>query len=175
MRISSIFVARMVLCFLVVSGVAQHPMLQRAWDAFNKAEDVTLKDSQRTPNYQLAIKLADKCINDYSFMADSMESDLEKKHVDPPVGHVPDGQKQEIFARGPLNDTAACYFIRGRSSQALAKTVKSQTDRLGQEAESAYKAGCKLQGARVWDPKDGFWNPSKDMCARLTAFTKKAP
>ncbi len=132
---------------------AQHSALPSAWSDFN------------TGKYQEAIKAADKCIDDYANTANKTEADLEAKTAPiPPNGPVPPEQKNEILSRGPLNDAAACYFIRGRSSQNLKRN---------KEAIAAYDAGCKLKYARVWDPKGWFWSPAEEMCARLEELRKK--
>jgi hypothetical protein len=133
----------------------QHPALGPAWDAFNAP----------TPRYSEAIRDADRCIDDYAITGRKMEGDLEAKAAPiPPTGAVAPEQKKEILSRGPLNDVAACYFIRGRSSQKLDRT---------QEAVAAYTAGCKLKYARVWDPKGWFWAPHEEMCARLEELQAK--
>jgi len=135
---------------IVPMCLAQHPSLQPAWEAFNK------------PDYREAAKHADKCIDDYAFSAAKMEADLEANRVPaPPTGAVGAEQKKEILERGPLNDAAACYFIKGRSAQKL-DSIK--------QARQAYTAGCKLKYARIWDPHGWFWSPVDEMCARLQAL-----
>jgi len=153
MNHTSVVWASIALCVAAFPCEAQHRALVPAWDAFNAGK------------YSAAIKLANSCIDDYAITASKMEADLETKNAPvPPKGPVPPEQKNEVLSRGPLNDAAACYFIKGRSTQALGRK---------QEAIIAYKAGCKLQYARVWDPKGWFWSPAEEMCARLEALEPK--
>ena len=168
-------------CLLTTPTFGQHPVLQSAWDAFNKAEDPRSASKIRLASYQLAVKLAEKCITDYAITATRTEADLEKKKVpDPPTGAVPAEQKGEILKRGPLNDAAACYFIQGRSNESLASNAdlgklqkKSTREEQNSAAKAAYSAGCKLQYARVWDPQGWFWKPADEMCERLSRLQKQ--
>ena len=152
------------LMFLIVPiSEAQHPNLQAAWDAFGRSQ------------FEKAMTLADKCVDDYSITATKMEADLEaKKAPPPPTGAVGQEEKKEILIRGPLNDAAACNFIKGRSAQSLAKTQPIQRSKLEREAREAYEAGCKLKYARIWDPQGWFWSPSDEVCERLKTLAPAA-
>ncbi|HEY6768751.1 MAG TPA: hypothetical protein VI386_28675 [Candidatus Sulfotelmatobacter sp.] len=156
MKGTSLFqIVGLVVCVVAVPCGAQHRALGPAWDDFNAGR------------YREAIKSADICIDDYAITASKMETDLEAKQAPiPPKGAVSPEQKNEVLSRGPLNDAAACYFIRGRSSQSLKRN---------KDAIVAYAAGCKLQYARVWDPKGWFWAPAEEMCARLEVLRSKGP
>jgi len=152
-NIAVAFVAVVACCLWAVPCHAQHRLLKPAWDAFEAS------------NYAEAVKLADTCIDDYAITTSKMETDLESKHApDPPTGPVSAEQKQEILSRGPLNDAAACYFIKGRSNQSLKRN---------KEALATYTAGCQLRYARVWDARGWFWAPTEEMCARPQALTNK--
>lgn len=138
-----------VFCLLTLRCHGQLPIVKSAWDAYN------------TSNYAKAVELADRCIDEYSATATKLESQLESdRSPEPPTGAVSDEQRKEILTRPALNDAAACYFIKGRSSEHL--------NRSG-DATAAYSAGCGLQYARVWDPKGWFWSPAEEVCARLKA------
>jgi hypothetical protein len=131
------------------SGMTQNTELtNKAWDAFNKGD------------YDSAIGLADKCINEFLGRAMREQEDLEaKKSPLPPTGPVPDQEKQAIFARGLLNDVATCMYIKGRSLEAKGRK---------EEAAKVYKATAKFTYARCWDPKGGaFWSPAEGALDRL--------
>ena len=76
----------------------------------------------------------------------------------PPTGKVSPAEGEEIFARGPLNDVAGCYFLMGEALKALYRL---------DEAKEAYKGAQKFSAARVWDPNGWFWEPALKASDRL--------
>jgi len=132
---------------------AEEPCLQAAWKAYNASD------------YSAAIRAADKCIDNFHLKAERDQAALAlKKEPDPPTGAVSDADKQKIFSRGVLNDTAAAYFVKGRSAEALAK---KKGNNYREMARAAYEQAKNLKYARVWDPKGFFWSPSEAAADRL--------
>lgn len=77
----------------------------------------------------------------------------------PPLGQVPPEQRSRIFARGVLNDVAACYFTMAQALQAEGRTA---------DAHQAYLEASKLTYARVWDPRQEiFWSPADAALGQL--------
>jgi hypothetical protein len=128
-------------------------MTNEAWDAFNKK------------NYERAIAKANECISEFLGQANRKEKSLEQQNSDPPAtGKVSDKVKEKIFAFGPLNDVATCYFIIGRSYEFLGKV---------KEAREAYTAAKRYEYARTWDPQGQlFWSPSEAASDRLDMLNK---
>ena len=118
-----------------------------AWDAFNKGE------------FERAIEIADKCLDEFRLSAEREQAALEKAKVPlPPTGAVPDNVKKAILARGVLNDVGTCLFIKGRSAESLGRR---------DVARLAYEGAKKLNYARCWDPKGWFWSPAEAAGDRL--------
>jgi hypothetical protein len=118
-----------------------------AWSAFNEAD------------YAQAIVAAERCASEFRGVADREQTRLEIARVpDPPVGSVPSSEKAVIFARGPLNDVATCFWIKGSAAQATGQAAL---------AKEAYLAAARYTYARTWDPKGWFWAPAQDARDRL--------
>ena len=121
-----------------------------AWAAFN------------TGKYEEAIAQADKCIGEFQGMANRLQAQLEGEHVSIPIGSVFEEQKAQIYKNGLLNDVATCFFIRGRSAEALGHK---------DEARKAYEAAERYTRARTWDEANGwFWSPAKGAAERLESL-----
>ena len=128
-------------------------LTNKAWRAYNKE------------NYRSAIDYADECFEEFKMTADSLQSDLNELSVAlPPTGEVLNNDiRKEIFARGPLNDVATCYWIKGRSAEKLGDKDK---------ARDAYLAATEYPHARCWDSRGWFqrgifWSPPADARGRL--------
>lgn len=123
-------------------------LTNKAWHAYNKG------------NYESAMDYAEECIDEFKPAADNEQSKLKEQSVPPPpTGEVfDDDERREILRRGPLNDVATCYWIKGRSAEKLG---------LKEEARNAYKAAQNYPHGRCWDPKGWFWSPADDAEARL--------
>lgn len=132
-------------------------MTTLAWEAF-------LADK-----YQQAVALAERCIKEFRRTADDMQKEL-KEHgaPSPVVGSVPEPERTAIFNRGPLNDVASCYFIKGEAYARLAESARAaeQKEMLAQ-ARLAYEAAARYTYARTWDPQGWFWSPAKKANERL--------
>ena len=138
------------------AAYAEEPCLKDAWDALNKSD------------YPGAIRAADSCIDNFHSKAERDQSALAERHEPtPPTGAVSDADKQKIFSRGVLNDTAAAYIVKGKSAEALAKKQKSKSMDYLATARDAYEHAKALTYARVWDPKGWFWSPSEAASDRL--------
>jgi hypothetical protein len=122
-------------------------LTKEAWDAFNKGE------------WRTAIRKAEECIDRFQDQADDQQKQLETDHVTVPNGVVPKEEKEEILRRGPLNDVATCFFIKGQAAEKLGQNG---------EAKQAYEAAAKYTYARCFDPSwNGFWSPSEAANGRL--------
>jgi hypothetical protein len=117
-----------------------------AWDAYNSGK------------FETAITNADICIDESRGQAIRLQAKLEKEKPELPTGEVSDDVKKKIFANGPLNDVATCYFIKGRSEEKLAKK---------EDAVKAYEETKKYTYARAWDTKGWFWSPAEAASDRL--------
>lgn len=118
-----------------------------AWEAFNRGD------------FGTTIQKAQECIDKFQDEADDEQKQLEKDHVTVPKGVVSKEQKEEIVRRGPLNDVATCFFVKGQAAEKL-----GQND----EAKQAYTAATKYPYARGFDPSwDGFWSPADAARGRL--------
>jgi hypothetical protein len=117
-----------------------------AWAAFNKGAHAE------------AIVAADRCVTEFLGVADREQARLAADKVpSPPVGAVSAAVKATILARGPLNDVATCYWIKGRAAEANGQTAA---------AREAYLAASKYTYARTWDPQGWFWDPAQDAADR---------
>lgn len=114
-------------------------------------------------DYQKAIDYSQECIDEFLPAAKDLQKQFDpngtKAESLPPTGKV-DGKKERevVFALGPLNDVATCYWIKGRSAEKL---------ELDEEAKKAYENAAKLTGARCWDKGGWFWSPANDAAGRL--------
>jgi tetratricopeptide (TPR) repeat protein len=125
-------------------------LTNQAWDAFNKGD------------YERAITYAEKCITEFLGAAGRKQLQLvNDKAPLPPTGSVSKEEKKSIFANGLLNDVATCFYIKGRSAEALGHK---------DEAIKAYQAAAKYTYARCWDPKGWFWSPSEGSLDRLSVL-----
>jgi tetratricopeptide (TPR) repeat protein len=104
-------------------------------------------------DYQGALQHADKVVEEYLGFARRKQAELNKGKVDVPLGQVADpNRKKAIFELGPLNDVAACLFIKGRCYYRLNRP---------EESRKAFAEAARLPSARVYDPKqDMFWAPA---------------
>lgn len=122
-------------------------LTNQAWEAFNNGD------------HEHAISYAEKCINEFLGGAERIQLQLKKENATlPPTGIVSDQEKETIFALGLINDVATCFFIRGRSEEALGHK---------EEAIKVYEAASKYTYARCWDPSGWFWSPSQAALDRL--------
>jgi hypothetical protein len=138
---------------------AEEECLKNAWRAFNRGD------------YKGAIKFADECIENFGKVADRMQEKLSNdKESLPPTGSVSDADKNKIFKRGPLNDVATAYFIKGRSAENLYRKGGSKDPIYKEMAENAYKAACRYKHGRTWDPNGWFWSPCEAGADRLSSL-----
>jgi hypothetical protein len=122
-------------------------LMTAAWDAYTGRQ------------YEDAIAKAERCASRFKSDAEQTQSDLEQKKAKrPPTGKVTEAQKKTIYALGPINSVATCYWIKGRSAQILHRNG---------EAVEAYNAAAKLSYGRAWDPRGWFWSPAEDSRDRL--------
>lgn len=139
---------------------AEERCLRDAWDAYNRAD------------YAAAIRAADSCISDLHAKAERDQAVLkQRQEPEPPKGAANDAEKQKIFARGVLNDTAAAYFVKGRSAEALAQEQKDKSKDYLAMARAAYRRAENLTYARVWDPQGWFWSPAEAAADRLSGLS----
>jgi hypothetical protein len=122
-----------------------------AWDAYN------------TNNYVLAISKATECIDEFSDDAVRQQGEVESSGKKPPLVIKPKTavEKEEVIERGPLNDVATCWWIRGESNWALSGAGKRETPDISalQKARDAYKEALKFSHGRCWDTNGFFWSP----------------
>lgn len=153
---------RELLLILFISAMpccAEERCLREAWDAYNKAD------------YAAAIRAADSCISDFHAKAERDQTILtQQREPEPPRGAASDADKQKIFARGVLNDTAAAYFVKGRSAEALAQRHNRQSKGYLAMARAAYQQAKNLTYARVWDAQGWFWCPAEAAADRLSGL-----
>jgi hypothetical protein len=114
----------------------------QAWTALNQSE------------YVLAITITNECINGFENVALQLQREFtESGSPPPPIGQASEEAKWEIFARGVLNNVAACYYIQGLAEENLGRIA---------QARSAYRSVLRFPDARAYDPKDGsFWSPAQ--------------
>jgi hypothetical protein len=111
-------------------------------------------------NYAEATAKSQECIDRFEGQAvRDQQTFTASGSPTPPVGAVADEKrKNEIFARGVLNDVATCYFIKGQALEKL--------DRIS-EAKEAYKGSLKFPDSRTWDPAGYFWSPAQGASDRI--------
>jgi hypothetical protein len=126
---------------------------KQTWVAYDKS------------HYEIAVKYAEECINEFKGGADREQHKLEQENAPlPPIGKVPEQEKEKICERGLLNDVATCFYIKGRSLEALGQK---------QEAIVAHKEASEYTYARCWDPKTKtFWSPAEASLDRLQLLEK---
>lgn len=125
-------------------------LASRAWDAYNKED------------YKQAIAIAEECIDKYIGAANYKQLQLEKDQTPPsPIGAVSDEDKEAVFALGPLNDVATCYYIKASSLEALGHK---------EDAIKAYRVTAKFTYARCWDPQGWFWSPAEGALGQLSIY-----
>ena len=124
------------------SSSAEHEALtKRAWSQFDRRE------------YSETIILADKCIKIYQPVADRLQSQLAGSPL-PKVSSYSPADRRAIFARGPLNDVAACMFMKARSLENLGRIA---------DARVVYVELAKYTHAAVYDPQGSwFWHPAQE-------------
>lgn len=145
-----------VMAIAILSASAEEQCLRDAFKTFNQGD------------YTAAIRFADGCIGNFHQQAERDQVALVAHHEPaPPTGAVSDPDKRKIFARGILNDTAAAYFVKGESANALAKRGGSKAREFRETARAAYEAAKNLTYGRVWDPQGFFWSPSDAAGDRL--------
>lgn len=134
--------------YLVAQKLPSNARLTKeAWDAFNDKD------------WQVAIKKADECIEQFKDQADDMQAQLEKSHATVPDGSVSRQEKDEILKRGPLNDVGTAYWIKGQAEEKLDRN---------DDAKQAYQEASKYTYARCYDDSyDGFWPPADRAKGRL--------
>ncbi len=128
-----------------------------AWGFWNDGRDVE------------AIAVAEQCIADFEGQALRDQRALSLGGQPAPIIGRPGSQneKDEILARGVLNDVAACHFVKGRASERLGRT---------DEAKEEYRAVLQFPLARVWDAggEPGglgfFWSPAQAATDRLASL-----
>lgn len=128
-------------------------LTKHAWDAYNKKK------------YESAIRYAEECINEFKGAANRGQRKLEQEDTPlPPTGKVPEQEREIIWERGLLNAVGTCFYIKGRSLEALGQK---------QESIAAYKEASRYTYARCWDPKIKiFWSPAEAALDRLQLLEK---
>jgi hypothetical protein len=124
-----------------------------AWDFFNAGM------------YDQSIIAAEECIDQFESQAiqEQQEFTASGKPA-PPIGEPPDViTRDETLARGPLNDVATCYFIKGWSLEKL--------DSIS-EAKEAYMSTQQFPDARAWDLAGFFWSPAQEASNRFAKLPK---
>ncbi len=139
-----------------VSAVAQEQCVTDAWEAFNRRD------------YPVAIREADKCIDDFGRAATRQQDAMDSGQVPcPPTGTVSDVEKNRIFGRGLLNDVATAYFIKGRSAEYVFRESGPESASYRAKAENAYRTACEYRCGRTWDPRGWFWSPCEAASDRI--------
>jgi hypothetical protein len=131
-----------------VETKAKHQIeTEAAWNAF------------RNGDYKEATRHAADCIDDFFPTAMGMEKKLREKKVLVPVDEVREAERQQIFQNGPLNDVAACWYIRGRAAEYSNDSA---------EAKKAFQQASRYTYARCYDDKTGkFWSVADAATGRL--------
>ena len=153
-RIISVWVGLIPLLGTAIFAEEEQPphvqLTAAAWDALNSG------------TFERSIAKADKCIEKFVEVAKKEQQELENhKTPKPPTGTVTEEEKATVLHRGPLNDVATCYYIKGRALEALKRM---------EDAKRAYDAARRLTYGRCWDPKGWFWSPSEEASERLAAL-----
>jgi hypothetical protein len=115
------------------------------------------------PDHAGAITNAEKCIAEFKEAAKDMQEKLEREQPRLPIGSATPETKEKIFANGPLNDVATCYFIVGEAHRLL---ISSDNARI-KLAKQAYEEARHLSFARCWDTNGWFWSPAEEASRRL--------
>jgi len=136
---------------------AKHPV------PLNEEETTIAWKALKAKHYQDAVVSADKVIRQFQARAESTQSDLQNKSAPEPSTTPGRAETKEILSRGPLNDVATCFYIKGQALDALADTAG---------AKEAYQGACKLTYARTWDPHGWFWSASQKSCELVGNFPK---
>jgi len=119
----------------------------QAWNAYNDGD------------YGAAISIANDCVSRFRSAAESQEAGLERNNTPSPgTGRVSEVEGKTILDRGPLNDAATCFFIKGESASKLGQRP---------DAVVAYNATLRYPYARVFDPQGFFWSPAEVAADRL--------
>lgn len=128
-------------------------LAKQAWDAYEKK------------TYEGAIGHAGDCIAEFEGAAEREELKLEQENAPlPPTGRVADQEREVIWRRGPLNAVGTCFYVKGRSLEALGQK---------QGAIPAYKEATRYTYARCWDPRTKlFWSPAEAAIDRLRLLEK---
>jgi hypothetical protein len=115
-------------------------------------------------DYAPALKASNVCVSKFGKQADGIEAALRKHNVpilEPrDVGPTP-ADRAAVFFRGPLNDVAACLFVKVASEVAL---------KHADVAQSSYAQLCRYPHALVWDPKGWFWSPAQGARGELQSI-----
>jgi tetratricopeptide (TPR) repeat protein len=129
-----------------------------AWEDYNQGR------------YQQAIENAETCISDYEPDAIDEQRNLESQNIPmPPMNgpskNISEQARDEILARGLLNDVATCWFIKARSLDKL-----KQND----QAFLSYCNTMKYTYARTYDLTwEGFWSPAEKARRRVSHIGRK--
>lgn len=126
---------------------------------------VALKDKK----YELAIEKATECIKRFRRAAERMQKRLadDKVPLELPLGTLSEDEKQKLFARGPLNDVGACYYVMGEANRLIAADAKAELTRKErlEVAKMNYVKGANLTYAVIYDPNPErepfFWSPAE--------------
>ena len=135
-------------------------------------------DKLKAKKYSEAISTADECIQQFRHTAERIQSELKAtKEPEPPRVVEDEALKRKIFSWGPLNDVAACYFIKGEASEKLAKNSDNSkaTGNHKAEAKKAYEEVAKFTYARIWDLGGWFWKPAEEAEDRLADMKPSRP
>ena len=91
---------------------------------------------------QDAIRHADICIREFRGAAARKQASLAGAGVIVPVGVVDERRMKSIFANGPLNDVATCYYIKGRAAHAMGQVhVAAKVAHRGHEVSDGQGLG----------------------------------
>jgi serine/threonine protein kinase len=131
-------------------------LTMKTWDAFEEGEKYReKKDTARARQlFSEAKDRAEVCILEFGETAKKRQKELaDEKHTILREGKVNDReQKTWILENGPLNDVAACLWVKGRSLAYLGDI---------EEAREALTEAAKLTYALCLDrDKDAFWSPA---------------
>lgn len=132
-----------------------------AWDAYKGGQ------------FEEAIRRADECLKLFDSDARSLQDELkEKKTPSPKIGKTSDSERDEILGRGPLNDVATCFFIKGETYSKMAEwATGAEHVRLLAAAKKAYEEAAHFTYARCWDPRGWFWDPARTANNRLRSLS----
>jgi hypothetical protein len=167
---NSISISRISLIIFVLSVLVSGSILERRREVFNAMPlDMRLTkqawDAYNKNKYENAIGYAEECISAFKAGANRDQSRLAQESAPPPpTGKVSVQERETIWRRGPLNATGTCFYIKGRSLEALGQK---------QESIPALREASQYTYARCWDPKTKiFWNPAEAAGDRLQLLEK---